>query len=261
MPPLEDAPKMRPIESWLSDDQLASIYSSEYWNNTEEEKKKEFWIADGDYQKCLYYLRRSKLLYEYEEAEKHVKACPGTELKLADLAAGIGWTSALLSKLPNVSEVHAVEISKHRLGDLFEHSSKMLGGDDNKLYRHLGSFYDLKFDDQSIDLIFLSQAFHHADKPFALLNECDRVLRKGGKMLLIGEHYIGVKTMARRILSNLIRKRKLVTNFSELFPPDEKLGDHYYRRSDYYFMLGSMGYKINHQILDTGKVIYIADKP
>ena len=240
---------------------MVSIYSSEYWNDIKEETKKEWWIAEGNYQKCLDYLQRRRLLYEYEEAEKYITTSLGISLKIADLASGIGWTSVLLSKLPNISEVHAVEISKHRLAELFEHCSKMLDGDDSKLFRHLGSFYDLKFDDQSMDLIFLSQAFHHAEKPLALLTECDRVLRNGGRILLIGEHYIGIKQILRSFLSNLIKKRKVVTNFYELFPPDEKLGDHYYRRSDYYFMFGSIGYHVKHQILDTGKVIYIADKP
>jgi SAM-dependent methyltransferase len=252
---------MRPIESWLSDDQLASIYSSAYWNDIGEEQKKELWIAGGDHRKCLDYLQQSRLLFEYQEAEKHVKSCAGSELKVADLAAGIGWTSALLSKLPNVGEVHAVEISKHRLGGLFEASAKMMGADETKLFRHFGSFYDLRFGDQSMDIIFLSQAFHHAQRPLALLTECDRVLKSGGRILLIGEHYIGWGKILKGFLRSLVKQRRLVTNFHELFPPDEKLGDHYYRRSDYYFMFGTMGYSLKCRILDAGKVIYIADKP
>lgn len=250
---------MKPVDCWLSEERLASLYSSNYWNDVNEERSKEFWIADGDYQKCLDYLSQSGLLRAYERAAKHIEPLPAP-LKVVDLAAGIGWTSALLSRLDNVVEVHAVEISKHRIGELFEHSSRMLGGDESKLFRHLGSFYDLKFPNESIDVIFLSQAFHHAERPLALLVECDRVLKTGGRLLLIGEHYIGPKQIIRRVLSRIVKQRRIVTDFSKLFPPDPKLGDHFYRRSDYYSMFGWMGYGVRHELLDSETAIYVADK-
>lgn len=252
---------MRPIDIWLTDEQLANIYSSSYWNNPEEEKKKDWWIADGNYQRCLNYLDRSGLLHEYREAEKIVATLPGNSIKIADVAAGIGWTSALLSKLPNVSEVHAVEVSQHRLGDLFKHSIRMLEGDTLKLYRHLGSFYDLKFENDSLDLIFLSQAFHHADRPLHLLVECDRVLKAGGHFVIIGEHYIGAKQIIRRFFRTLIKENKLVTAFHDLFPPDQDSGDHYYRVSDYEFMFRTMGYQLEHRVLQNGNAMYVAKKP
>ena len=145
---------MREIKSWITDEELSFITTSSYWNDVEEEMKKPMWIVDGDYKKCLNYLKSSKLLYEYQIAEKFVKEFSGRDLKIADIAAGIGWTSALLSKLPFVEEVHAVDISKHRLGSLFEHSIKMISGEEKKIYRYLGNFYDLRFDDKSMDIIF-----------------------------------------------------------------------------------------------------------
>ena len=75
---------------------------------------------------------------------------------VVDLASGIGLTSVLLSKLSNVKEVHTVEISKHRLGLSFEHTAIILKGYNQKIYLHLGSFYDLKFDDNSVDIIYMS---------------------------------------------------------------------------------------------------------
>ncbi len=251
---------MREIVMWLSDEELESIYSSSYWNDIEEEKKKEWWIEDGNYEKCLDYLKSSKLLYEYQQSEKFINNFAGTSIKVADLAAGIGWTSALLSKLQKVREVHAVEISKHRINSLFAHSVKMLSGEEDKIYRYIGSFYDLKFEDESVDIIYMSQAFHHADKPLKLLLECDRVLKNNGRMILVGEHSFGLRSIIRRFLSILIRQNKVTTNFYEMFPPDQVSGDHYYRRSDYYFMFGAMGYDIKHQHLDSENVIYIADK-
>lgn len=257
---MKERSNVRPIEFWLTEEKLQSIYSANYWNDIEEEKKKDYWIIDGNYQRCLDYLDISGLLHEYREAEKIVAAIPKDHIKIADLAAGTGWTSALLSKLPNVSEVHAVEVSQHRLGELFEHSIRMMEGDAQKIYRHLGSFYDLMFDDESIDLIFLSQAFHHADRPLPLLVECDRVLKTGGVIILTGEHHISAKLIIRRFLRLLIYERKFVTTFHDLFPPDRKYGDHYYQVSEYEFMFRTMGYRLEGYTLRNGNVMYAAKK-
>ena len=114
---------LREIKYWLSDTDLKSIYTSAYWNDIEKEKKKEWWIDNGNYEKCLHYINSSGLLSEYQKSEKFIQEF-SRKVVIADLASGIGWTSALLSKLSNVAEVHAVEISKHRLGSLFENAVK-----------------------------------------------------------------------------------------------------------------------------------------
>ncbi|MBF0546929.1 MAG: class I SAM-dependent methyltransferase [Candidatus Riflebacteria bacterium] len=251
---------MRKIEKWISDEELESIYSSSYWNNVEEEKKKGWWIADGNFKKCLELLKQSRLLEAYKKSEKFLLSFPAKSIIVVDLAAGIGWTTALLSKLPGVMEVRAVEISKHRLESLFEHSIKMLSGEGNKIFRYLGSFYDLKFENNSVDVIYMSQAFHHAAQPLKLLSECDRVLKANGIIILIGEQYFGIKTIFKKILSNLFRKGKLTINFYKMFPPDPILGDHYYRCRDYYSMFGTMGYSVKREYVGNEKVIYVAGK-
>jgi ubiquinone/menaquinone biosynthesis C-methylase UbiE len=136
----------------------------------------------------------------------------------------------------------------------------MLEGNGDKISRYLGSFYNLKFPENSLDLIYMSQAFHHAEKPLKLIQECDKVLKSNGRIILVGEHYIGAKRMVFRFLSTLVFQQKFSTNFYELFTPDNQLGDHYYRQSDYYFMFQSMGYSVQHEVLNNGTVIYIADK-
>ncbi len=251
---------MKAICHWLSEKELETIYTSAYWNDIEAEKRKPWWIADGDYDKCLEFLKKTDLLLEYEKSEKYIGEIVKDNLKVADLAAGIGWTSALLSKIPKVSEVHSVEISKHRLDSLFEHSVKMMAGEAAKISRYLGSFYELKFANESIDVVYMSQAFHHAESPLRLLVECDRVLRKEGTIVLVGEHYIGVLRKIRRFLVKLLRNRNFTLDFYELFPPDSVLGDHYYRYSDYRFMFTSLGYTLKSERVGTGSVIYVARK-
>lgn len=254
---------MTPVTNWLTEKQIKELYTSDYWNDLEEEKKKEWWINDGNYEKCIQYLINSNLLQDYKDSEKYIiEKCNMSEqgARILDLAAGIGWTSSLLSKLDCIREVLAVELSVHRIGELFEHAVKMFGGNASKIKRYIGSFYSLKLDDNSIDVIFMSQAFHHANKPFALLQECDRVLVKNGRIVIIGEHNINAIRIMKRFFSELITNRKFTLNFFELFQPDPILGDHYYRVSDYYFMFRSMGYELKHYSLPSGDLMYIADK-
>ena len=140
-----------------------------------------------------------------------------------------------------------MDISEHRINELFEHAIKMVNGEPKKINRYIGSFYDLKFEHSSMDLIYLSQAFHHAEKPLNLLLECDRVLKPKGRIILVGEHFISVRKIIFAFLNKIIRHRKMSVNFYELFPPDKILGDHYYRHSDYYFMFQSIGYSGKHE--------------
>ncbi len=252
---------MRPIEAWLGEDELSQIYTSGYWNDIERERTKQWWIADGKYERCLSYLETSGLLAEYRVAEGLITGIGRAGLTVLDLAAGTGWASALLTKLPCVSSVMAVEISKHRLSELFEHSFKMLSGDESKVVRCLGSFYDLKVATGSVDIVFMSQAFHHADKPFELFQQCDRVLKPGGMVLLVGEHWISTAKLITRTLLFVARSGQLPESFQDIFPTDPILGDHYYRRSDYYFLLGAFGYDVGHVKTGGSKCIYVARKP
>ena len=251
---------MRIIDSWLTDAELSTIYSTAYWNDVAAEQKKEWWIEDGDYARCRNYLNTSGLMEEYQQAERWIQEMKRGGLRILDLAAGIGWTSALLSKLDCVNEVHAVEISRHRLDRLFPHAVTMFSGQEHKIHRYLGSFYDLHLPDESMDVIYLSQAFHHADRPLHLLLESDRVLQPGGRILLIGEPCVTRQQIARRFVRRLLTDRRVVTDFYELFPTDDESGDHYYKRSDYYFMFRSMGYRLKHGMLNSGNIAYVADK-
>jgi SAM-dependent methyltransferase len=236
-----------PVVAWVDDAGLGSIYSSRSWNDLDEERSKEWWIAGGteqEYARLRDYLEHTGLMSDYLIAERYIAQLPGNALAVADLAAGIGWTSSLLSRLEKVASVHAVDISRHRLELLFPQAIHMFEGEAAKLKRHLGSFYDLGFAAGSMDVVLMSAAFHHASNPLRLLSEVDRVLKPGGHLVLIGENVIGPVAIIRRVIGKLLRERRLCTNFYELFPPDDDWGDHYYRISDYYFLMQMIGYKL-----------------
>lgn len=204
------------------------------------------------------YLSNLGLIKEIEAIKKHIDSNKNN--KVADLACGSGWFSSILSSFENIEEVHAVEISSHRLGKLFEKTVSLMNGNPKKIKRYLGSFYDLKFKDP-MDIIFLCQSFHHAEKPFHLLNECKKNLKKGGKIILLGEQFISLGSIIRRFIKHILYKGKLTLDFFELFPPDDTLGDHYYRSSDYFLMASSNGLKMIKQKTSRKNRIYIMTKP
>jgi len=251
---------LSPTVSWLSDEDLAKIYTSAYWNDIEEEKKKEWWILDNNYNKLWSYLNNTRLLHDYYAAEDFFKKEFDSQATIVDLAAGIGWTSVLLSKLNNVSEVHSVEISKHRIDLIMPAALEMFQGNPNKLKRYVGSFYKTKFDRDSMDAVFLSQAFHHAERPFFLLLEIHRILKINGVAFIFGEHYIDFKRIFRRFISSIIKDRKITFEFRELFRPDQVLGDHYYRVSDYFFMAEATGFACQVERLPSGDAMFILKK-
>lgn len=253
---------------WIAEEQLKEIISSSYWNDENEEKVKEFDIRDGDTGKLRHYLeketsftRQFNLLMDM--ARSHGRPLSGRGV---DLGAGAGWTSALLSRIPAVRQVHAVDLSRHRIGVIAPLVFRMLKAEEGKIIRVLGSFYDVQLPDGSLDFCFFSQAFHHADNPRRLLREVHRLLRPSGVVLVMGEIPIGHLGMLRQWGLNVIKRvapflpfrrspvRKWFPGFSELFPPDELLGDHFYRMKDYRKLFQQEGFSLVHRRCSGGAI-------
>ena len=52
-----------------------------------------------------------------------------------------------------------------------------------------------------------------------------------------------------------------MTNFFELFPPDNELGDHYYRESDYYLFAQMLGYRVlTYSVQRRGTAVVVLEK-
>lgn len=247
--------------NWLSETDLHKIYTADYWNDSEEEKKKNaFWIND-DGNALMQYLNKSGLLSEYKTLESLIKKFNPEKGIYVDMACGIGWVSVMLSKLDQVTEVHAIDISKHRINNLFENCAKIFDAETKKIYRYLGSFYNTQFNDNSVDVVVMQQAFHHADNPIQLFTEINRILKPGGWVYIVGEHNISFSFYCRRIIKNLIKKHKLALNFFEAFPPDDVLGDHYYLSTHYQFIFNSFSYSFNNIPCPSGDYIIYGRKP
>jgi ubiquinone/menaquinone biosynthesis C-methylase UbiE len=151
--------------------------------------------------------------------------------------------------------VYAVEYSVHRLLKLGPGLLDHYGVPPERAVLCLGSFYDLRLDDRSLDFVLLAQALHHADRPEALLGEVRRVLKPGGTLYVIGEHLIPDPPRARlrhRLAASLpasLQNRlfgRVVPRSPEspALPADPILGDHYYSRREYHEMLAAAGFSL-----------------
>ena len=119
---------------------------------------------------------------------------------VADLGAGEGWLSQLLAR--RAEKVIAVDNSPKMVA--FGRAEAKKKGIANLDYR-LGDLADPPIPARSIDLVILSQALHHAANPQQAVAAAARLLRKGGRLVILdlnqhhfdqarelyGDHWLG----------------------------------------------------------------------
>ena len=131
----------------------------------------------------------------------------------ASLASGTcALESLILKKYNGIQKLFCVDFSKHRIKEIALRVLDHHKIDPNIIELCLGSFYDLKIEDNSLDIVFLCQAFHHAKYPDKLLSEIRRVLKRKGKLVIIGEHYFHILEISKRVIKHFI---KWIINYKE----------------------------------------------
>jgi len=244
---------------WLNEDDLSCIPTSAYWNDEEKETDKVFSTVTENSDELWRYLQESTTFYEQYEAVLRFANDLGlkTHGTGVDVAAGVCWTTALLSQITGVQKVYAIDMSKHRLLSVASLVFHALDAEESKIIRAFGSFYDIRLSSGSVYFCLMSQAFHHADNPHKLLSELHRILNPGGCVLVFGETPIYPLWLLKKWFKNIIKMivpasfyaskpvYKLFPSFEELFPPDSELGDHYYRIHDYKVIFEACGFVLH----------------
>lgn len=251
-------------EYWLLESQITDVMYSSYWNDEEEEKSKAWYILDGDFSKMENYLENTGLIEDLRTCidilnDQFDRQLAGVGI---DLAAGNLWAIPHILSCSDVRQVYALEYSKHRLFILGPAVLDHYHVPREKVILALGSFYDLKVEDESLDFILMSQAFHHANDPIRLLEELCRVLKPNGTIIIIGEHIIHYyrilarhilkvilsrvvpKNTQTRIFGKVLTKPKLIIPFKTLVPPDPVLGDHCYSDAKYWTLFSRYGFRV-----------------
>jgi ArsR family transcriptional regulator len=101
-------------------------------------------------------------------------------LVVADLGAGEGLLSELLAR--RCKKVIAVDNSEKIVA--FGAAKAKKNGVKNLEFR-LGDLQDPPVEANSVDLVILSQALHHAENPAAALRSAHKILKAGGQILIL----------------------------------------------------------------------------
>jgi ubiquinone/menaquinone biosynthesis C-methylase UbiE/DNA-binding HxlR family transcriptional regulator len=99
---------------------------------------------------------------------------------VADLGAGEGTLSQLLAQ--RAEKVIAVDISPKMVD--FAQNLAISNGLTNLEFR-IGDIEEPPIEEGSIDLAILSQALHHAENPQRAMNSAYRILRPGGRLIVL----------------------------------------------------------------------------
>ncbi len=101
-------------------------------------------------------------------------------VRIADLGAGDGTLSRLLAR--QAESVHCVDNSPRmvQVGRTLAKKEHL-----RNLTYVLGNIEKVPLPDRSIDLALLSQALHHAENPRQALAEAFRILKPGGRLLIL----------------------------------------------------------------------------
>jgi len=111
-------------------------------------------------------------------AEAFVQLLP--PMVIADLGAGDGSSALLLSQ--SAERVIAIDSSEKMLEVARDQARR--AGASNIEFR-LGEMEEVPIDDASVDLVFFSQSLHHAAHPERALREGHRILRTGGRIVIL----------------------------------------------------------------------------
>ena len=187
--------------------------------------------------------------------------------EVLDLGCGGGWLTARLSREPRVQRVLAWDGSPSLLSDVLPEMVELAGGDSGKVERVCGDFLPVVLDDDSLDLLVMSSAFHHADRPRALLAEIHRVLRPDATAVLLNEtpwHPLAIVGFATRtyvaslvgLVGHVPRRPGHLGSHHVLY--DAALGDRAYGMREWRRMLTAGGFELD--VRATGLSSYPADR-
>lgn len=144
----------------------------------------------------------------------------------ADLGSGVGTGAAIISRLPEIENVHAVEISEQWVLNLMPKVFSEYKAIASKIVRVVGDFNNLRLEDNSLSLIVEVDSFHHSENIGKTLKECYRVLKPGGVIISVDRAWADSYT--RKELDSMLDKEYTESQKALFGIPADQI----YRRRD-----------------------------
>lgn len=157
-------------------DSKKRIFNSELAGHSLEELERDWAYLENDSSKC-YGIEIKKIFYNII---KNVDIQKNTSI--LDLGAGTGWSTAYLAKMSDCCiALDLCKPTKLGLAKVF------LESEDIFFERIMANMMQLPFEDECFDLVTSVASVHHATNLMVALREISRILKVGGKLVLIGE--------------------------------------------------------------------------
>lgn len=165
-------------------------YSS-YWNDREIEAKKPYAVQSPADDRLMKYLRQDSMLERcFLDGVRYLQGALGRDpARVLDVAAGVCWTSALVTKIFPEARVAAVDFSEHRINDLAPIVIEQLQGDAARIERICGDFFAYRPAEQ-LDAVVFCQALYMFEKPADALRHFATLLRPGGAIYIACERIV-----------------------------------------------------------------------
>ncbi|HEB02228.1 MAG TPA: class I SAM-dependent methyltransferase [Nitrospirae bacterium] len=227
-----------------------------YWNDIEVEKTKAFYVTDPSDTKALRYLREDTFLERcFLDAIKYAneRLC-GVGHNVLDVAAGICWSSALVSKLEGISKITAVDYSEHRLKMIAPIVIRQLEGRSDLIETECVDFFKADYEKGSFDTIVFCQALYMFDDMEETLKRTAELLSPGGRVIIACERLNIPSFFSLAFLYGLLYGPKdalwqLGTKLG-FIPQLDDTGKHYYTDRDYENAIRKAGLDYQFQKLD-----------
>jgi ubiquinone/menaquinone biosynthesis C-methylase UbiE len=130
---------------------------------------------------------------------------------ILDVGCGGGWLTGFLSKNTKVKKIIAIDSSANYLENFLPNVLSQLDGDMTKVQTVQGLFSPILMEAESVDMIVISSALHHADNMGSVLSEFKRVLKPNAHLIILNE------TPARNIRYMYQTLRAFVKIYATIF--------------------------------------------
>ncbi len=220
-------------------------YWKKYWNDTDVERSKPYWIESPDDNKLQVFLKEKTNLFRcFNDAVGFVeKYLGGIKGNVLDIGAGVAWTSAIISRFPSVRTVTAVDCSEHRLKRIAPVVFSQMHGDISKFIPVVDMFTVSDFKNKNFDIILFCQSLYMFPSINRLIRDVAELLVSDGVLMVVAERItpqlpIFSPGYFKQIFSRLIYGRA------------DDSGNHYYTDREYRKAILKAGLKYYFQELD-----------